>query len=202
MTDVSDPNVFAGTTIIFPNAVAGGHAHGMEARVELLRQRGWSAYANASAGKVVQTGPVTGGLFLEDEVEELGPGVEFTPDHDQRLTAGGGVTWEHAPSRVMISATARYETGTPVPEDDVDELLEQPGAETADFESGRVRPRTVVSILATVPVVTTPRSSVTAGFQITNLFDARYAYNFGNPFSGTHFGAPRRAAVTVRVSFR
>ena len=34
-----------------------------------------------------------------------------------------------------------------------------------------------------------------------NLFDARYAYNFGNPFSGTHFGAPRTFSVTARVIF-
>ena len=31
---------------------------------------------------------------------------------------------------------------------------------------------------------------------------ARYAYNFGNPFSGTHFGAPRSARVDLRISSR
>ena len=37
---------------------------------------------------------------------------------------------------------------------------------------------------------------------VINLFDASYAYNFGNPFSGTHFGAPRTASVAVRVDTR
>jgi hypothetical protein len=37
---------------------------------------------------------------------------------------------------------------------------------------------------------------------LLNVFDARYAYNFGNPFSGTHFGAPRSASATVRVETR
>jgi outer membrane receptor for ferric coprogen and ferric-rhodotorulic acid len=36
---------------------------------------------------------------------------------------------------------------------------------------------------------------------IMNLFDDRYAYNFGNPFSGTHFGAPRTLSVAARLAF-
>jgi outer membrane receptor protein involved in Fe transport len=32
-----------------------------------------------------------------------------------------------------------------------------------------------------------------------NLTNQTYAFNFGNPFSGTHFGAPRRVGLTVRV---
>jgi len=32
-----------------------------------------------------------------------------------------------------------------------------------------------------------------------NVFDQRYAYNFGNPFSGTHFGAPRTLSLAVRL---
>ena len=201
---VADPNVFAGTTIIFPNAVAKGRAHGFEARLEVPRARGWSGYANWAAARVVQTGPITGGLFLEDEVEAIGPGVEFAPDHDQRFTAGGGVTWEHARSRLAITMTARYETGTPVQQDDedLDELLEQPGADMVDFDAGRVKPRTVVSLLATAPIVDAEHVTATAGVQVVNLFDARYAYNFGNPFSGTHFGAPRTLAVSLRLTFR
>jgi outer membrane receptor protein involved in Fe transport len=200
---VADPNVFAGTTIIFPNAVARGRARGIDMRLELPRHNGWSGYANWSAARVRQTGPITGGLFLEDEVEELGPGVEFVPDHDQRFAAGFGLTWEHA-SGVALSAVGRYETGTPVPQedDDLEELMERPGADLVDFEAGRVESRTLFSLLATVPLFETDRVRASAGVRVLNLFDARYAYNFGNPFSGTHFGAPRTVAVTLRISFR
>jgi outer membrane receptor for ferrienterochelin and colicin len=201
--NAADPNVFAGTTIIFPNAVAKGRAHGLEARVEMPRHRGWTAYLNAATSRVVQTGPITGGLFLEDEVEQLGPGVEFFPDHDQRFTGGGGVTWQPARSTVTVSLTARYETGTPIQRDDDDDDFEDvPGLEMVNLEAGRVRPRTVVSLGATVPLAATARMRAVAGFQVLNLFDARYAYNFGNPFSGTHFGAPRTVAVTLRATFR
>jgi outer membrane receptor protein involved in Fe transport len=204
MRDVADPNVFAGTTIIFPNAVAKGRAHGFEARLEMRKHRGWSGYGNWAVARVVQTGPITGGLFLEDDIEELGPGVEFAPDHDQRFTAGGGVTWEHARSRAAVSLAARYETGTPVQqdEDELDELLEQPGGDLVDVDSGRVKPRTVVSLLFTAPVFSAGRVEASLGVQVLNLFDQRYAYNFGNPFSGTHFGAPRTVAVSARFAFR
>ena len=202
--DVADPNVFSGTTIIFPNAVAKGRAHGFEARVEMRQHRGWSGYANWAVARVVQTGPITGGLFLEDDIEELGPGVEFSPDHDQRFMGGGGFTWQHERSRAAVSMTARYESGTPVQQDDdeLDELLEQPGGDLVDVESGRVKPRTVVSLLFTAPLFSIGKVEASVGVQGLNLFDQRYAYNFGNPFSGTHFGAPRTFAVSARIAFR
>jgi hypothetical protein len=53
-----------------------------------------------------------------------------------------------------------------------------------------------------VPVWETVRAQVSLRASVLNLFGARYAYNFGNPFSGTHFGAPRSASVTVRVETR
>jgi outer membrane receptor protein involved in Fe transport len=202
MRNVADPNVFAGTTVIFPNAVDKGRAQGIELRLEVPRARGWSGYANAALSKVIQTGPINGGLFLEDEVEEIGPGVEFTPDHDQRFTGGAGVTWEHTRTRLAFSLTGRYETGTPVPvedDDDADDLRGRPGAELVDFEAGRVKPRTVISLLASVPIFSTPSLRGTLGVQVLNVFDTRYAYNFGNPFSGTHFGAPRTVAVSLRI---
>jgi outer membrane receptor protein involved in Fe transport len=201
--EVSDPNVFFGTTVIFPNAVAKGRAQGIDVRVEVPRSHGWSGYGSATFSKVVQTGPVTGGLFLEDDIPDLGPGVEFVPDHDQRVALAGGATWEHEPSGFTASLAARYESGTPIQRDDDDgDLEERPGAELVDFERGRVKPRLPVSLMATLPVIGTDRTRVLLRGSILNLFDDDYAYNFGNPFSGTHFGAPRTAAISLEVTFR
>ena len=46
---------------------------------------------------------------------------------------------------------------------------------------------------STTPPSTTARAAVSLRASVINLCDASYAYNFGNPFSGTHFGAPRTA---------
>ena len=199
----ADPNVFAGTTIIFPNAVARGRAQGIDLRVEMPRRHSWSGYLNAAIGRVRQNGPITGGLFLEDEVADVASGEEFVPDHDQLIVAGGGLTWTHERSGAAVSATVRYESGTPIGRDDEDEdeLQARPGAELVDFDRGRVKPRTVASIQADVPLWKRDRRSLSVRASVLNLFDERYAYNFGNPFSGTHFGAPQTASLTVRLRF-
>ena len=100
--------------------------------------------------------------------------------------------------------TARYETGTPVPieDDELDDLLEAPGAEMVDVAAGRVKARTVISVLGRAPVFTAHRVTGLLGLQVFNLLDADYAYNFGNVFSGTHFGAPRTFAVSLQLQFR
>ena len=199
----ADPNVFFGTTIVFPNAVASGHARGVDARLELAPGRTWSGYANLAIGKVLQTGPITGGLFLEDDVADLGPGVEFTPDHDQRVVASTGLTWTGARG-ATISGVWRYESGTPIEldDDELDELAGRPGADLVDFASGRVKPRNTVALMAGLTAWETARAAIRVEATVLNLFGARYAYNFGNPFSGTHFGAPRTATVGVRVETR
>ena len=131
---------------------------------------------------------------------EMGPGVEFVPDHDQRFVASGGLTWS-GPRGVTLSAVGRYESGTPIELDDeeLDELRERPGADLVDFESGRVEPRTVVSLLADLRLREGAHYAVHLRLSALNLFDQRFAYNFGNPFSGTHFGAPRTVAIAVRI---
>ena len=201
---MADPNVFFGTTIIFPNAVDKGRAQGFDVRLEVPRWRGWSGYASGSVGKVIQTAPITGGLFLEDEIADLEPGEEFLPDHDQRVALAGGATWDHDRSGLTLSASLRYESGTPLQrdEDDEAELEERPGAELVDFDRGRVKPRFLVSLVAAVPLVNRDRLEVLLRGSLLNLFDRAYAYNFGNPFSGTHFGAPRTVAVAVQVAFK
>jgi len=203
MTDVADPNVFAGTTIIFPNAVAKGRAMGVDVRAELPRHSSWSGHVNLSVGRVRQNGPMTGGLFLEDEVADIASGEEFAPDHDQRMAAGGAVTWMHPTSRATVSASVRYESGTPIQrdEEEQDALLERPGAELVDFEHGRVKGRTIASLVADVQVWKRGRRSAGIRASAINLFDAEYAYNFGNPFSGTHFGAPRTVSAALQLEF-
>jgi hypothetical protein len=37
---------------------------------------------------------------------------------------------------------------------------------------------------------------------VLNLTNDAYALNFGNPFSGTHFGAPRTFRVDLQLGLR
>jgi hypothetical protein len=203
----ADPNVFFGTTIVFPNSVANGTARGLDVRLSLPSRRGWSASASYTLSKVEQEGPINGGLFLEDDIDEIGPGVIFTPDHDQRHTASATVTWVQPVGRWSASAQARYASGTPLEvgeldDDDLADLLERPGADLIDVERGRVKPRLVVDVTASARLLRAGRAQLSLGASVLNAFNRAYAFNFGNPFSGTHFGARRQFRVDLSASFR
>lgn len=199
-----DPNVFFGTTIIFPNTVAKGRASGIDVRLELPRRQGWSGYLSYANARVVQFGPVTGGLFLEEDVIEIGPGTAFTPDHDQRNVGAAGISYDHERSGSSLSFTGRYESGTPleVQEEDLDELQTRPGAELVDFERGRVKPRHVIDFSLVQRLLRGGRVDLNLRFALLNLTGERWAYNFGNPFSGTHFGPGRTVQIGLRAGFR
>ena len=200
----ADPNVFLGTTIIFPNTVARGRASGVDVRLEVPRRRGWSGYLSYTNSRVVQFGPITGGLFLEDDVIEIGPGTAFTPDHDQRHVGALGVTHDHDRSGSSVSFTGRYESGTPleVGGEELDELSERPGAELVDFDGGRVKPRLVFDVALIQQLRRGRRVDLNLRFTALNLTGERWAYNFGNPFSGTHFGPGRTLQMGLRAGFR
>jgi hypothetical protein len=201
--NAADPNVFFGTTVIFPNAVARGRARGLDIRLELPRRTSFAAYVSYTNSRVIQYGPIVGGLFLEDEVAEIADGDGFTPDHDQRHVAAAGVTYDHPRSGSWLSLSGRYESGTPVEvdEDDLDELRERPGADRVDFGLMRVRPRRVIDAEGGARLLRRGTVELSLRAAVLNLFDHAYAYNFGNPFSGTHFGAGRTFSLSVRTAF-
>lgn len=196
--NASDPNVLFGTTIIFPNAIARGRADGVDVRLDLPRRRGVSAYLSYTNSRVVQFGPVTGGLFVEDDVIEIVDGTAFTPDHDQRNVGSFGLTYDHARTGFWASFTGRYESGTPL-EMDEDELEGRPGSDLVDVERGRVRPRQIFDILAGTRLFRSGGHEFSLRAAILNLAGERFAYNFGNPFSGTHFGPGRTLQIGLQV---
>ena len=201
--DVGDPNVFFGTTVTVPNSVARQHAWGVELRLAMAPRHGWSGSLNYSRTRIVQFGPVTGGLFLEDEVAAIQDGTRFTPDHDQRHALKAIVTYESARRGWRAAAAFRYQTGTPVGIDagESENVSSRPGAETVDFESGRVKARAVLDLHAEWPLLRHRHTRLTLAVWVNNVANQTYAYNFGNPFSGTHFGAPRRIGVSMRAGF-
>jgi outer membrane receptor protein involved in Fe transport len=199
-----DPNVFLSTTIVFPNSVERGLARGLDVRLELRKRRGVSGFLSYTLAKVDQYGPINGGLFLEDDVIEIGPGTRFTPDHDIRHAGSAELRFEHERHGFWVALSGRYRSGTPleVSEDELDELAERPGADLVDFAEQRVKPYAVVDLRAGARLLSRRTFELFARGSLLNALDARYAFNFGNPFSGTHFGAPRGFAVDLGLTLR
>lgn len=200
----ADPNVFFSTTVIFPNSVAKGFARGLDIRLDVPEKRGWSAFVSYTNQRILQTGPINGGLFLTDDVIEIGPGTKFIPDHDERNVAAFELMYRNARTGVWVALSGRHESGVPLEIDPVrlEELRSAPGAALADFSRERVKPWTVLGVSTGAELFRNERVGLRVQFDVLNLADRNFAYNFGNPFEGTHFGYPREFSGRVRVVFR
>jgi outer membrane receptor protein involved in Fe transport len=203
-TDVDDPNVFVGTTIVFPNSIARQHASGFDVSLVMTPRRGWSGSASYTYARVVQFGPVTGGLFLEDEVAEIQDGTKFIPDHDQRHGMMATASYHDTRRGWRVAGSFRYQTGTPIGigDEDADDLDDLPGSDTVDFDSGRVKARAILDLQAEWQVRRSRHADLFVTGWVNNLTNQTYAFNFGNPFSGTHFGSARRVGLSVRVGLK
>src|SRR5262249_5195704 len=148
--NVNDPNVFFNTTIIFPNSVATGFSRGVDVRLDVPERRGWSGWLSYTNMRLLQTGPLNGGLFLTKELIEIGPGIRFIPDLDQRNTGAFGVVYRHHRNGLLLSLTGRHESGVPLEVEDerLEDLKSAPGADLIDFRRGRVKPRTIINLSA------------------------------------------------------
>ena len=89
-----------------------------------------------------------------------------------------------------------------VEEERLEELKSAPGAELVNFERGRVKPRTIFNFSAGVNLFKREKVVCAAQIDILNIADKFFAYNFGNPFEGTHFGYGRRWSGGLRIEFR
>src|SRR4030095_6791945 len=118
-------------------------------------------------------------------------------------TGSFAINYQHRRSSLLLSFSGRHESGVPleVEEDKLEELKAAPGAELVNFDRGRVRPRTTFNLGAGLTLFNRDRVGSSIRFNIENLFDRAFAYNFGNPFEGTHFGIPRRWSGTLEFSF-
>ena len=205
--NVGDPNVFFNTTIIFPNSVTSGFSRGVDVRLDVPERRelpGWSGWLSYTNMRILQTGPINGGLFLSDEFIEIGPGTKFIPDQDQRNTGAFGIVYHHQRSGLMLSLTGRHESGVPleVDADRLEELKSAPGAELVNFDRGRVKPRTIFNLSAGIDLFKSDKVASTVQLDIMNIANRGFAYNFGNPFEGTHFGYGRRWSGGLKIEFR
>jgi outer membrane receptor protein involved in Fe transport len=109
----------------------------------------------------------------------------------------------HSGSGLWASFSGRHQSGTPleVEEDELEELKSAIGSDLVNFERARVKPWTVFDLSAGADLFRDERVAVNAQLDVENLFDRRFVYNFGNPFSGTHFGHSRLLSGRIKLVF-
>jgi len=206
----SDKDQFFETGVIFPIAIASGRVTGEELRIESTDIRGFHgslSYANARAYGVT---PINGGLFLGEDIQSLQvSGLKFANDHDQRNEAQFQFGYNHKRSGLYATFSGRYDSGVPT---DV-----QPGTTLAqfvaqgfdprlyneiDFQRGRVRPRTILDFSVGADLLRKERMSMNLQFDVQNLTNQLFLYNFESVFSGTHVGYPRMISGRLGLRFK
>jgi hypothetical protein len=202
--DYGDPNTFFNTTIVFQNSVREGFSRGLDMRLDVAERRGFSGYLSYTNSRILQIGPINGGLFLTDEFVEIGPGTRFIPDHDQRNVGSFAVTYNQRRRGWFATFAGRHESGVPLEVEDerLADLMNAPGSDLVNFNRLRVRPWTIFDFAAGWNVLRNERRNLRLELNVQNIFNRRFAYNFGSPFEGTHFGHPRLVSGQLTVNFR
>lgn len=200
----ADRDQFLETAVIFPISIARGRAEGLEVRVDMAEHKGFTGFISYSNAVARGIGPLNGGLFLSEEFEEIGPGVIFPNDHDQRNSVAFAATYRNSKSGWWISLTGRFDSGLPFEfeEEEIEELMERPGADLVDFERRRVKPRTILNLSTGIDLFRKERVGLSWQFDIQNLTNKRFLYNFESVFGGTHFGPPRLWSGRLKLTFR
>ena len=204
----SDKDQFFETGVIFPVAISAGRVTGEELRLESADfhgLHGFVSYANARAYGVT---PIKGGLFLGEDTQDLFlNGLKFANDHDQRNEAQFQVSYSHHRSGLYATFHGRYDWGVPTDVepgttigDFVADGFDPRLYNEIDFQRGRVRPRMILDFSVGAELMQKERVSMNVQFDVQNLTNELFLYNFESVFSGTHVGHPR--LISGRLSFR
>ena len=135
--------------------------------------------------------------------------MKFANDHDQRNEAQFQVSYNHRPSGLYASFSGRYDSGVPADVDPGTTLAEFVARgfdprlyNEIDFQRGRVRPRTILDFSVGADLMQKERVSMNLQFDVQNLTNELFLYNFESVFSGTHVGYPRLFSGRLSVRFK
>lgn len=206
INNFADDSLLLNTGVSFPIAFSKGEVHGYEAKLAVPRWGRFSGFASYSNLTGHGFTPVSGGLFLGDDAEELLNSGRFPITQDQRNTVRSRVRWQ-AHSRVWVAASGRYNSGLPVEiEGSFDEefIRRQYGEAIlakVDFERGRVRPSSSIDISAGVDLLQRDRHSVRIVGDVLNLANRLNVINFAGVLSGTAIEPSRSFAIRLQTDF-
>ncbi|HJU84669.1 MAG TPA: TonB-dependent receptor [Holophagaceae bacterium] len=199
----ADNNQFINTGIVFPIAAEAGLFHGLNLRFDLAEMNGFSAYLSLGKTRALFQAPVVGGLQLD--APEVPAGTRFLIDHDQKLSAQLGLSYQRKGFHADLDG--RYDSGlvagdptAAVGNPDLDFGLAYVRFDSSD-QVWRVKPRTVWDLGTGYTFQLAPTRKLDLGLNVLNLTDEKGLYNFLSTFGGTHVIPPRTFAVRVKYSF-
>lgn len=206
MDNFADDDVLLNTGVGFPIAFQAARITGTEIKLDIPRWGRSSGFVSYAHLRGTGTLPITGGLFLGDEVAELLLASDrFRLSQDQTHTIRGRISHQVTPSS-WVALAAAYDSGLPVEdlEGDRADAVEQFGIRIVDrvnFETGRVRPSVSVDASAGLTLARSGARRLGLQVDVRNLTNRLNVINFSGLFSGTALAAPRGVAVRLHAQF-
>ncbi len=210
ITNFGDKDQFFDTGVIFPISISKGRVTGAELRLETAEVKGFSGFLSYAKARSFGVTPINGGLFLGESAGSLDqPGERFANDHDQRNSAQFQINYTHRRTGIYTFFGGRYDSGYPTDVEPGTTLAEFTASGfdprlygKIDFERGRVRPRTVLNFSIGADLLRKERTSLNVQFDVQNLANKLFLYNFESVFSGTHVGFPRIFSGRIGLRFK
>jgi len=212
VANYADDDQIANTTISFPIAFEKAVIYGAEAKIDLPDWRRFSGFVSYSYTLGQAWFPVTGGLFLGDDVSGLLPSGHFPDSQDQRNTVRGRLRYQ-VNSRLWIAGGVQFDSGLPFdfqcdPSIPVSQCIAQEvqtyGQRVIDrinFARGRIYPAFQVNASAGADIYKSDRMNMRFQIDGQNLNNVLNVIDFGGLFSGNAIGPPRSFAMRLTTNF-
>lgn len=202
----ADDDQLLNTGVSYPISFDKGILYGAEGKLELVHLGKLTGFASYSyiVGNVWL--PVTGGLFLGDDVAAaLAQTTGHFPDsQDQRNTVRTRFQYQLMP-RIWFAGGLSYGSGLPFEFQGTEEdALEQYGPQVIsrlNFDRGRVLPSLAVNASLGVDLYTSERVNVRFQADGDNLNNRLNVIDFGGLFSGNAIGPARSGFFRLKTSF-
>jgi outer membrane cobalamin receptor len=204
-SNYADDDLLLNTGISFPIAFRKAEIYGAEAKLEIPHWGRASGYLSYSYMLGVGYTPVTGGLFLGDDVAgALANTGKFPVSQDQRNTVSARFRYQ-ATSRIWLGFGGGYGSGLPTeftgtPQDVIDEYG-LPIYNRINFARDRVRPSLSLDASVGADIWKQDKRSVRLQADLQNLTNRLNVIDFAGLFSGTAIAPPRSYALRLTTQF-
>jgi hypothetical protein len=206
VNNYADDDQIENTTISFPIAFQRSTIYGAEAKIEVPNWHGLSGFASYSYMVGNVWFPVTGGLFLGDDVQaaETQLGGHFPDSQDQRNTVFTRWVYQVKP-RFWVAGGIQYGSGLPFEFDgDYQTALADYGQQVLNrinFARGRIYPSLILSASAGADIYKSDRINARLQIDGQNLSNTLNVIDFGGLFSGNAIGPARSFSLRLTTNF-
>ena len=206
VNNYADDDQIQNTTISFPIAFRKATIYGAEAKIEVPNWHRISGFLSYSYMVGAVWFPVTGGLFLGQDVEDVQSqlGGHFPDSQDQRNTLFTRWIYQATP-RLWFGGGVQYGSGLPFEfTGDYQTALEEYGPQVlgrVNFARGRILPSLIFSASAGAQLYKSERMNIAIQADGKNLNNELNLIDFGGLFSGNAIGPARSYALRLTTTF-